>query len=407
MSLSNYNVDLACEKLGFSKEVALLLKTPQRELQVELPVHLHGGKLEVLVGYRVQHSDTRGPCLGGVRYEPSLCLSSIRELASLNTWRAAVSDLAFGGAQGGIALDYHGLNEQEQEEIARLYVSRIDCIIGPHVDVLSTDQNVDSQTISWMLDEYCKKHGFQPACVTGKPLKLFGTQLGQEGSGIAAYYACLRIAQERGLAAERFTLQGYNQDQSVFADLISQKGGKVLAIGFEGQVFFAEFGLNIPEINVYFAKHGSLLGYQSEGVKSLLPEELFGLACDVFVAGDFIGSLGVPQARSLQAKLVFELAPAAITEEADLVLLERDLLVIPDLIGSLGDTVLSYFEWVQNLQHFRWDRGSIVSELERIVAKSCDETLGLAEDLKLSLRQASYVLACERVASAATLRGHR
>ncbi|MDX1918268.1 MAG: Glu/Leu/Phe/Val dehydrogenase dimerization domain-containing protein [Candidatus Caenarcaniphilales bacterium] len=404
--LNNEYVDRTSKILGIGEELNTLIKSPDRELLVELPLVLENGRMEVFIGYRVQHNNARGPNKGGIRFDPSVNRDEISELASLMTWKTALVDIPFGGAKGGIACDPELLTTNELERLTRMYTAKIDCIIGPQIDIPAPDLNTDDQTMAWILDEYIKRHGFQPACVTGKPLKLFGSEGRTEAPGHGALIAINEACKIAGIDPKEYNyaIQGFGQVGYQIAKLISELGGKVIAVSDRhGGVYSAE-GLKIEELYEHVALTSAVSGFP--GAEQISNSELLELNCDVLIPAAICKQITANNANNIKAKMIVEAANAPITFEADQILAERGVLVVPDILVNAGGVIVSYFEWVQNIQQFRWDRASIFQELDRVLARTFREVLEVCDSYKVSLREGSYILAVDRVASATRLRGH-
>jgi glutamate dehydrogenase (NAD(P)+) len=401
-----HNFDIAAEKIQLGDELALLIKTPDRELRVELPVMMDDGKLHSLIGYRVQHNNARGPYKGGIRYHQEVNLDEVRALASLMTWKTAVADIPFGGAKGGIAVDPGTMSHGEVERMTREFINRTDCVIGPLEDIPAPDVNTNSQTMSWMMDEYSKRHGHSPAVVTGKPVELGGSFGREEATGRGVCIVLREAAKTYKLDLKKITvaIQGFGNVGSNTAWILEQEMGvKVVAISDVTGGVYNLRGIKYNDAVNQTKNAGTIVGLKG-GVK-ISNEELLELKCDVLIPAALGNQLREENARNVKAKLIIEAANAPTTYEADEIFASRGIPVIPDILANAGGVTVSYFEWVQNLQQFRWQYDRVVSELEKIMVRSYDSVHQTSEKYKVPLRIGAFILALERVAKAAKLRG--
>lgn len=401
-----HNFELAAKKINLNDESAMLIRTPDRELRVEVPVMMDDGKLHSIIGYRVQHNNARGPYKGGIRYHQEVDLDEVRALASLMTWKTAVTDIPFGGAKGGITIDPTRLSQGELERMTRSFTSKIDLIIGPSEDIPAPDVNTNAQTMAWMMDEYCKAHGYSPGVVTGKPVELGGSLGRDEATGRGVCIALREAAKTHHLDLKKVTVavQGFGNVGSHTARILEQEMGvKVVAISdVKGGVYNPRGVRYIDAVN-QLKNTGSILGIKG-GVK-LSNEELLELKCDVLIPAALGNQLRGDNAGRVQAKLIVEAANGPTTVEADEIFAARKIPVVPDIYANAGGVSVSYFEWVQNVQHFRWEYSRVVNELEKIMTSSYSAVHHISDKHKVSMRIGAFILALERVAKAAKLRG--
>ncbi len=405
-TFQSISIDQAAQKLHLSKEILTLIKTPDRELHVELPIVDDNGDLEVYLGYRVQHNNSRGPYKGGVSFQDNLTPKQVRSMAALYTCKAALTDIPFGGSYGGVSCNLKKFSSSELERLTRLYTDKIDCIIGPQIDIPGIGLGTNEQVISWILDEYSKKHGFQPACVTGKPTSLLGSYLGKEAGGYG-----LSILHKEALKhweltdINQFILHGFGKIGRNVANYLYKEGANFIAISDSNCTLFNKDGFNIPKLIQHKELMGTLSGFTE--ATELTKEEFFGLECDALIMASTPEQLTKDNALEIKAKIILEGADSSISFEAETLLLSKDIKIVPDILACSGENVLSYFEWVQNLQHFRWDEKSIKTEIAKILATSFNQVAELSNELNCSLRLASYMIAVDRLAQATKLRGYQ
>lgn len=403
----NRQFDEAADVLGLSQEIRELLKTPYREITVTMPIRMDDGGLRVFKGYRVQHNGVRGPQKGGLRYHPGVDLDEIRALASLNTWKTAVVNIPFGGAKGGIQCDPSKMSAHELEMLTRRYISKLSMVLGPTRDVLAPDINTNAQTMAWVMDEYGRKNGYQPACVTGKPVELGGSQ-GREASTGRGVAIIAREAYEgvlgRSLRGARVVLQGFGNVGGFAARFLSEMGACVVAVADVGGAVRRPEGLDILALGEHARRNrGTVAGFP--GGEAFDPAELWSQDCDILVPAALCAVLDEDTAPQVRAPLVVEGANAPSTPEADRVFRDRGILLVPDILASAGGVVVSYFEWVQNLQQQFWEEAEVFEKEERILAQAFRDVQGKVQAHGCTWRTAALVLALDRVRTANELRG--
>lgn len=403
----NRQFDEAADILGLSQEMRELLKTPYREITVAMPIRMEDGTLRVFKGYRVQHNGVRGPQKGGLRFHPDLVLDDVRALASLNTWKTAVVNIPFGGAKGGIQCDPAKMSLHELEMLTRRYISKLSMVLGPTRDVPSPDLNTNAQTMAWVLDEYGRKNGYQPACVTGKPLELGGSQ-GREAATGRGVALCAREAWTRllghDLAGARVVLQGFGNVGSFAAKFLHEMGARVVAVADrDGAVRRAE-GLDVPALFVHArANRGTVAGFP--GGEAFDPGTIWAQEGDILIPAALGGVLTQATAPEVRASLIVEGANAPTTPEADRIFRERGITLIPDILANAGGVTVSYFEWVQNLQQLFWNEAEIFEKEEKILMQAFRDVEEKVERHHCTWRTGALVLALERVKKANELRG--
>ena len=401
-----HNFDIAAAKLQLSEEIKQLIKTPDRELRVELPIIMDDGKLNTFIGYRVQHNNARGPNKGGVRYHPDVDLDEVRALASLMTWKTAIVDIPFGGAKGGIAVDPKQLSLGELERLTRVFTQKIDCVIGPSEDIPAPDVNTNAQVMSWMMDQYSRRHGHTPAVVTGKPLELGGSAGREEATGRGVCIA-LREASKSfkfDLRKTAVAIQGFGNVGANTARILEEEFGvKVVGVSDVKGGVYNPRGIRYKDAMEHVLETGSVVGLK--GAAKITNAELLELKCDVLIPAAMGGQLHARNADRVKAKLIVEAANGPTTYEADEIFAARKIPVIPDIYANAGGVTVSYFEWAQNLQQFRWDYQRVVAELEKVMTMSYAEVMKTTEKYNVPIRIGAFILAVDRVAKATKLRG--
>jgi glutamate dehydrogenase (NAD(P)+) len=401
----NFQFDCAARRLGLPEHLQVALKTPFREVLVEIPLLDDDVGIRTFHGYRVQHNNARGPMKGGLRYHPEVDLDEARALASLMTWKTAVVDIPYGGAKGGIDVDPRDLHPRQVERITRTFVERIHQLIGPNEDIPAPDVNTNPQVMAWIVDEYAKFHGFSPGVVTGKPVEVGGSpgRISATGRGVAAVTA--RAAGALGMAVEGATvaIQGFGNVGSWSARFLADMGARIVAVSdVNGGVFHGD-GLDVNRLVALVEAGGSVVEY--EGAESITNAELLVSPVDILVPAALGDVIHRWNARNVEAKLVVEGANAPTTPAADALLMDRGITVVPDILANAGGVTVSYFEWVQNLQQFRWSAERVDRELEGIMGRAWEAVSTLARDRDTSLRTAAFMVGIQRVADAVRLRG--
>src|SRR4051795_7848106 len=389
-----------------SADVAERLAFPERALIVSVPLRRDDGSIQVYAGYRVQHSSVLGPTKGGMRYDPEVSLGECAALATWMTWKCALLRLPYGGAKGGIRCDSHALSQRELEKLTRRFTSELIREIGPQTDIPAPDMATNEQTMAWMMDTYSMQMGHVvPEVVTGKPISIGGSVFRREATGagvvMVSEQACTKLGWS--LAGQRCVVQGFGNVGGVAASELHDKGAKVVAVSDISGGVHDENGLSIPELHAYVAQHGSLAGYdRGERVSN---EELLELPCDILVLAAREDQVTGENAGRIQARVVAEGANGPTSVEADAILGERGILVLPDVLTNAGGVTVSYFEWVQDIGRLFWDRNEIRARLADKLGDAFDRVWQLADDKAISLRQAALVAGINEVAGALKARG--
>ena len=409
--ISNYEIvshyfDQAAERLDIADDVAAVLKSSYREVQVQIPVRLGDGKIHVFSGYRVQHNGARGPYKGGVRFHPEVDLDEVRALAALMTWKTAIAGIPFGGAKGGVNCPASDLEPRELETVARSFMGKIEKVMGPQRDIPAPDVGTNAQTMAWMMDEYGHLHGHTPACVTGKPIPLEGSYGREAATGRGVAYMYEEAAKELDLSPDetRVAVQGFGNVGSWAARILQDLGCKLVAVSDAKGAIHSDGGIDAHALSEHVAEAETVVGF--DGTDELAPDDLIGVECELFVPAALGGMIHKHNADSVGCKLIVEGANSPTTPTADEILADKGVHVVPDVMANAGGVVVSYFEWVQNLQHFRWDEDEVNERLKTIMQRAYAEVREKARDADLPLRPAAYELGIERVLEAATTRGY-
>lgn len=383
------------------------LKYPKRSMTVALPIQRDDGKIEVYAGYRVQHHLTLGPSKGGLRYHPDVALGEVAALAMWMSWKCALTGLPYGGAKGGIACDPHTLSRDELERLTRRYTQEMIPFIGPQVDVMAPDLGTNEQVMAWMMDTYSVHAGHTvPGIVTGKPVGLGGSLGRREATGRGVGYLINRTMDTLGLESHRATavVQGFGNVGSVAAYSLAKYGVKILAVSDVNGGVYNSKGLDVRELEKYATQQKSVVGFKES--EPITNEKLLTLSCDILVPAALERQITAANAGSVHCRILAEAANGPTTPEADAILAQRDeISVIPDILCNAGGVIVSYFEWVQDLQSFFWSETEVTDKLFRILETAFMQTLNLSRKQKISMRQAALSLGIKRVQEAKRMRG--
>jgi glutamate dehydrogenase (NAD(P)+) len=409
--VSNYEIvshyfDLGADRLGIPDDLRAVLRSAYREVQVQIPVKLSDGKIHVFSGYRVQHNGARGPYKGGVRFHPEVDLDEVRALASLMTWKTAVTEIPFGGAKGGVNCPAGELERHEIERITRGFMSKIEKVLGPTRDIPAPDVNTNAQVMAWMMDEYGKLHGHTPAIVTGKPIALEGSFGREAATGRGVVFCYREAAPALGLTPSetRFVIQGYGNVGSWAARIMQQLGCTLVAASDAHGAIRNDEGIDAEALAEHCTQGGHVPDFP--GGEQITPEELLQVECEVFIPAALGGMIHEHNADLLNCKVMIEGANSPTTPKADEILQDKGVFIVPDVMANAGGVVVSYFEWVQNLQHLRWEEREINDRLGKIMRKAYREVDARSKEDGVPMRVASYELGIERVLEAAKLRGY-
>jgi glutamate dehydrogenase (NAD(P)+) len=411
--MSNFEIvshyfDLAADRLGMEPDLRAVLRSAYREVQVQIPVRCIDGKIHVYSGYRVQHNGARGPYKGGVRYHAEVDLDEVRALAALMTWKTAIVGIPFGGAKGGINCPADQLTKAELQQITRSFIDKIEKVLGPTRDIPAPDVNTNAQVMAWMMDEYGKLHGHTPAIVTGKPISLGGSLGRAEATGRGLVYMFREAARVLGLRPEqtRVAVQGFGNVGSWAAQIACELGCKLVGASDVSGAVASQAGIDPGDLLAHLRAGGKLADYSAPGVEAITPEELIALDCDVLIPAALGGAIHAENAGSIRARMIIEGANSPTTPAADEILNDKGTFVVPDVLANAGGVVVSYFEWVQNLQHFSWGEREVNDKLGTIMRRAYREVSARAASDQVPMRVAAYELGIERVLEAAKDRGY-
>ncbi|HVV00913.1 MAG TPA: Glu/Leu/Phe/Val dehydrogenase [Verrucomicrobiae bacterium] len=380
---------------------------PKRALIASLPIHCDDGSTRVFAGYRVQHHLTLGPTKGGLRYHPDVSLGEVAALAMWMSWKCALTGLPYGGAKGGIACDPTVLSSAEIERLTRRYTQEMIPFIGPQVDVMAPDLGTNEQTMAWIMDTYSVHAGYTvPSVVTGKPVNLGGSQGRREATGRGVGYLVNRACDAIGLGMDQATavIQGFGNVGSVAALSLARYGVKVIAISDVKGGIYSKKGLNLWDLEKHVAEHKTVVGFpEAEPISN---DEMLLLPCDILVPAALERQITEKNAGKIKCRILAEAANGPTTPEADEILNQRpEIFLIPDVLCNAGGVVVSYFEWVQDLQSFFWTETEVMDKLFRILENAFSQTLALSKKQKISMRRAALTLGIKRVHEAKKIRG--
>jgi glutamate dehydrogenase (NAD(P)+) len=354
----------------------------------------------------VQHNGARGPYKGGVRFHPEVDLDEVRALASLMTWKTAIAGIPYGGAKGGVNCPAGEMSDRERQIVARSFMSKVEKVLGPNRDIPAPDVNTNAQTMAWMMDEYGKLHGHTPACVTGKPIALEGSYGREAATGRGLVYMFAEAAEEFEIDPEevRFVVQGYGNVGSWAARILQEMGGTMIGASDAHGAIRSDEGIDAFKLADHVREGGRLPDF--EGVEEVSHDDLFECDCDVLIPAALGGMIHERNAGNISARMVLEGANSPTTPKADQILADNGVHVVPDVMANAGGVVVSYFEWVQNMQHLRWDEDDVNERLHKIMRRAYREVKEKAEERDLPMRPAAYELGIERVLEASRARGY-
>jgi len=396
----------AADLLSLKRGVRDFLSHPKRELTVNFPVQLEDGSVRVFTGYRVHHSTVLGPTKGGIRYHPDVTLNEIRALAMLMTWKCAVVGLPYGGAKGGVVVNPKELSQEELEHLTRRYATEITMLISPESDIPAPDVGTNPQVMAWIMDTYSMHRGYSvPAVVTGKPISIGGSQGRIEATGRGVMIVAREAARHLGMPFQgaRVAVQGFGNVGSVAAVLLREQGCRIVAVTDSRGGVSNEKGLDPAELLRHKEQAGTVAGFR--GGTPITNEDVLEVPCEILVPSALEGQITERNAGKVKARLIVEGANGPTTPEADAILQDRKVLVVPDILANAGGVTVSYFEWVQDVQSFFWSEEEINERLERIMVRSFREVLGVSQERQVEMRTAALVKAVQRVADALITRG--
>jgi glutamate dehydrogenase (NAD(P)+) len=406
LEIVRHNFDIAVERLELPDDIRTVFWEPYREVTVQIPVKLSDGKVHTYSGYRIQHNGARGPYKGGIRYHPEVDIDEVRALASLMTWKTAVVSVPFGGAKGGVNCPADQLSLDEVQRITRSFMDKIEKVLGPTRDIPAPDVNTNAQVMAWLMDEYGKLHGHTPAICTGKPIALEGSYGREQATGRGCVYMFREAAPQIGLtpADSTFVVQGYGNVGSWAARILQQLGARMIGVSDATGAIRSDAGIDADALVKHLAEGGKLTEFP--GAEVISPDDLIAIECDILIPAALGGMIHEGNADRINTRLMIEGANSPTTPAADEILQDKDIHVVPDVMANAGGVVCSYFEWVQNLQHFRWSEREVNDKLGGMMRRAYREVSARAKEEQITLREAAYLVGIERVVEASRTRGY-
>ncbi len=398
--ITDEQFQIAADHMGLEDEIQLLLRTPYREMVVQVPVRMDDGILKMFHGYRVQHNAVRGPYKGGIRFHHEVDLNEVRSLAALMTWKTAIVDVPFGGAKGGVTCDPTAMSRAELQSLTRGFTRKIDMALGIYRDIPAPDVGTNGQVMAWIMDEYGKKNGYTPGIVTGKPVNLGGSLGREEATGRGVMITTREACKAYGIDIKnaRIAIQGFGNVGSWTARLLSQLGAKIVAVSDVNGAICNEHGLDIDQVVEQVNAFGSVV--DMNGARSTDNQELLSLDVDILIPAALGGAITRNNVDGVKAKLIVEAANSPVTPRADEALRQRGTIVVPDILANAGGVTVSYFEWVQNMQQFHWSHQRVNQELETKMVHAWNSVYQRSVEEKTPLRIAAFVEGLSKVADA-------
>lgn len=401
-------MDKAAGVMGISEEDYLTFKYPERELKVALPVRMDDGSLKVFEGFRIQHSTLRGPAKGGVRYHQNVNVDEVRALSAWMTFKCAVAAIPYGGGKGGIVCRPREMSKGELERLTRTYIDKISAIISPNTDIPAPDVGTNAQTMDWMVDEYSKLKGESVyGIVTGKSIEIGGSKGRNEATGRGVCFVTLEMMKKYNMKPEdcKIVIQGMGNVGSISAKLLAEEGAKIIAVSDVSCAIYNENGLDIAGIYKYLDSGKNLLDGYTGDCKRITNAELLELPCDILIPAALENQITAENADRIKAKIVIEAANGPTSVEADEILNKKGVKVLPDILSNSGGVIVSYFEWVQNLQNFYWEEDEVNAKLKRQIVGAFNDVFDAREKYDCTFRVAAYIVALNRLVTAKKLRG--
>lgn len=401
------NLDRAAEFLGYSYKDYSTIRHPERELTVYVPVELDDGSVEVFKGYRVQHSSVRGPCKGGIRFHPDTDLDEVKALAGWMSLKCAVAGIPYGGAKGGIQVDPTKLSKSELKRLTRRYTAMILPIIGPQKDIPAPDVNTNAEVMAWIMDAYSMLHGYTiPGVVTGKPIELGGSLGRKEATARGVMFITKAVLEKLGKSIKetKIVIQGFGNVGGIAAKLLYECGATIVGISDVSGGLYNSDGLDIQHIFEQ-AQCGRLLKDIDAQGKRVNNYELLTSECDLLIPAALENQINENNANDIKAKIIVEAANGPTTIEADGILNNKGVIIVPDILANAGGVVVSYFEWVQNIQSLMWEEDDINKMLKKIMLSAFDRVYTIVESKEVNYREAAYILALKTICDAKNLRG--
>ena len=398
--------DAAAEQLDLDPGLRRVLRVPQRELTVHFPVTMDDGHVEVFTGFRIQHNVSRGPGKGGIRYHQDVTRDEVAALAMWMTWKCAVVNIPYGGAKGGVIVDPKKLSMKELEGLTRRFTTEISPLIGPDRDIPAPDVNTNAQVMAWMMDTFSMHRGYTiPGVVTGKPVSIGGSLGRNEATARGAVFTLNQASKALNvpISGARVVVQGYGNAGSIAAELLAAEGARIIAVSDSTGGIHNPQGLDPARVGAWKKEHGTVVGFP--GADAVSNTEILELDCEILVPAALENQISKDNAPRIRAKIVAEAANGPTTPEADQILYDRGIFVIPDILCNAGGVTVSYFEWVQDMQSFFWTEERINESLHEIMDRAFESVYAMSKLHNVHMRTAAYMVAVARVAEATTLRG--
>ena len=406
--MAKRQVDIVAKELRLSDNITKYLKRIERSLIVSIPIKMNDGNIEIFEGYRVHHSTVRGPGKGGIRFAPNVNLEEVKALATWMTWKCSLLNLPLGGAKGGICVDPHKLSNGELERLTRRYTAEIINFIGPDIDIPAPDMNTNSQIMAWIMDTYSMHKGRSiPGVVTGKPIEIGGSVGRETATGMGLFFILDALCNKMNidLKTQSIVVQGFGNVGGHIANILYEKGCKIIAVSDVSGGLYSNEGLNIKELLEWRDMNNFLKDFQNNIYKFISNKEILTLKCDVLIPAAIENQITHLNAHEIKCKIVLEGANGPTTPKADKVLKKKDIIVVPDILANAGGVCVSYFEYIQDIHSYFWKLDRINQELKTILGSTFEDVYNLSKEKNVTLRIASYMIAISRLAKAIELRG--
>ncbi len=406
--MAKKQIDIVAKEMNLDDNIKKFLKSVERSLIVSVPIKKDDGNLEIFEGYRVQHSTVRGPGKGGIRFAPNVNLDEVKALATWMTWKCSLLCLPLGGAKGGICVDPRKLSKSELERLTRRYTAEIINIIGPDMDIPAPDVNTDSQIMAWIMDTYSMNKGRAiPGVVTGKPIEIGGSVGRETATGMGLYFVLEALCNKMNidLESQKIVVQGFGNVGGNIAKILCEKGCKIIAVSDISGGLFTKEGLDIIELLDWRDKKKYLKDFQNENYEFINNEDILTLECDILIPAALENQITQLNAKKINCKIILEGANGPTTPEADIILKNNGIIVVPDILANAGGVCVSYFEYIQDIHSYFWKLERINQELKNILVNAFEDVYYLSKEKNVSLRIASYMIAISRLAKAIELRG--
>ncbi|MFH1958423.1 MAG: Glu/Leu/Phe/Val dehydrogenase [bacterium] len=404
--IATYQLDMAAKKLKLREDVHKKLRIPKRIVIVSVPIEMDDGSWETFQGMRVQHNMDRGPTKGGIRFHPNVTLDEVKALAAWMTWKCAVVNIPYGGAKGGIKCNPKEMSVKELERLTRRYTTEIMSVIGPNIDIPAPDVYTNSQTMAWIMDTYSMNKGYPvPGVVTGKPIEIGGSEGRVEATARGCMFNIIESCKHLGMDVKKCSvvIQGFGNAGYTLAYLLEEIGCKIIAVSDSKGGIYNKGGLWPHDVKKHKNKTGSVVNYRE--ADNISNEDILQVKCDILVPAALENVITHKNASRIKTRVIAEAANGPTTPDADEILLDKGVFVVPDILANAGGVLVSYFEWVQNLQNYYWSEKKVNSKLEQVITRSFEEVLNISQKHKVHMRLAAHMLAVKRVSDAALIRG--